>query len=76
VEAIMESKLNTENWIFPIYKRRKQFLLDEIEEMLKDKWIESEKANMDLGEEQYQIWIQKWAIKFRENWENKFGPVE
>jgi hypothetical protein len=72
----MESKNNSADWIYPIYKRRKQFFIDEIEEMKKDKWIESEKANMDLGENIYQAWIDKWAIQFRETWENKFGKTD
>ena len=40
------------------------------EEMLKFKWIESQKANKDLGKEVVFEWIDKHAAKWRE-WYNQ-----
>lgn len=70
----MEASISN-TWIYPMGKRRKKFLEDEIEEMKKDRWIESEKAQKDLGEDIYLLWIEKWAKQFRIAWEKKYGPV-
>ena len=35
------------------------------------KWIESEKANRDLGEEAIKDWIIKHAAEFRKKWEEE-----
>jgi hypothetical protein len=35
------------------------------------KWIESEKACCDLGDEALQDWICKYAERFRREWEEK-----
>ena len=40
------------------------------------KWIQSEKAHKDLGEDSLIEWVQKYAAKFREEWESKYGKVE
>jgi hypothetical protein len=39
---------------------------EEIKEMLKHKWIESEKAGKDLGDRAVFDWIEKYADKWRE----------
>jgi hypothetical protein len=36
------------------------------EEILRHKWIESEKAGRDLGEEAVYDWIDRYAARFRE----------
>ena len=38
---------------------------DEIQEMLKHKWIESEKAGCDLGQQALFDWINKYAGRWR-----------
>lgn len=48
----------------------KQFLSDECSEMRKYKWIESEKAGYDLGNEAIQDWIKKYAASYRNWWVN------
>lgn len=47
-------------------KKMKELMDSQIEEINKHKWIESEKAGHDLGEEAVKEWIQKYAKKFRE----------
>lgn len=49
------------------------FLIDEIREMEVHKWIESEKAKRDLGEEALQDWVIKYAAKYRQEWNEKHG---
>jgi hypothetical protein len=43
----------------------------ELEEILKHKWIESEKAGYDLGDQAVWDWVKKYAQEFREYWEKK-----
>jgi hypothetical protein len=43
----------------------------ELEEILKHKWIESEKAGYDLGDQAVWDWVRKYAQEFREYWEKK-----
>ena len=49
-----------------------KFLLAEKEEMERYKWIESEKAGHDLGNEAIIDWIHKYAAQFRETYNNRF----
>jgi hypothetical protein len=46
-------------------------LREELEEILKHKWIESEKAGYDLGDQAVWDWVQKYAHEFREYWQKK-----
>lgn len=46
-----------------------QFMIDEVEEMKKHAWIESEKAGRDVGTSAMREWVSKYAAQFRENWE-------
>jgi len=46
-------------------------LREELEEILKHKWIESEKAGYDLGDKAVWDWVQKYAHEFREYWQKK-----
>ena len=46
---------------------------DEIKEIEKHKWIKSEQAQRDLGQEAILEWITKYAKEFRENWEREHG---
>jgi len=48
-------------------------LRKELEEILKHKWIESEKAGYDLGDQAVWDWVQKYAHEFREYWQKKNG---
>jgi hypothetical protein len=41
----------------------------QIQEILKHKWIMSEKHGRDMGEEAVWDWIYKYAERFREYWE-------
>jgi hypothetical protein len=43
----------------------------ELEEILKHKWIESEKDGYDLGDQAVWDWVKKYAQEFREYWEKK-----
>ncbi len=43
----------------------------QIQEILKHKWIESEKAGKDLGNQAILDWIHKYAANFRDYWEKK-----
>lgn len=54
----------------------KDFMKAQIEEIQKDKWIESEKAGYDLKEEAVRNWIRNHAKEFREKWEAENGKVE
>lgn len=48
----------------------------QINEILKHKWIESEKAGMDLGNKAVNEWIEKYAADFRGYWEKRLGEGE
>ena len=61
----------------PIQKDQSQFVkssvlykefLAEREEILKHKWIESEKAGKDIGFEKALL---DWIVKYRSNWRDK-----
>lgn len=54
----------------------KKFMNSQIDEIQKHKWIESEKANQDLGEEAIKDWIIKYAKQFRKEWEEKENENE
>ena len=53
------------------YEKLKQYMADQIKEIELYKWLESEKANRDLGEEAAKDWIEKHAAEFRERWEKE-----
>jgi uncharacterized protein YjaZ len=48
-----------------------EILRKELEEILKHKWIESEKAGYDLGDKAVWDWVEKYAHEFREYWQKK-----
>lgn len=55
---------------------RKQFIWEmilrmQIDEIQKHKWIESEKAMRDLGNQAVFDWVQKYAADFRVYWEDR-----
>ena len=50
---------------------KEQIIANEIDEILKHKYIESEKAGRDLGEDAVKEWVKKYAEEFREYWEMK-----
>lgn len=58
------------------WEKRHQFMLDQVEEMKKHKWIVSEQAHRDMGEAAFFEWIAKFAKDFRESWEMAHGPVD
>lgn len=45
--------------------------LSQIAEMEKHKWIESEKAGRDLGQEAYFDWIARYARLWRDSWKQR-----
>lgn len=51
----------------------KEFMNGQIEEMMKHKWIESEKAGYDLGEEAIKDYLKNSASAYRAEW-NKNHP--
>lgn len=53
------------------YNNMKQYMSDQIKEMEIHKWIESERANRDLGEEALRDWIKNHAEEFRKKWEEE-----
>ena len=53
------------------YEKLKQYMADQIKEIELYKWLESEKANRDLGEEAIKDWIEKHAAEFRERGEKE-----
>jgi len=57
------------------WEMKHQFLIDEVEEMKKHAWIESEKAGHDVGAEAMRDWVTKYAAQFREDWEKAHGKV-
>lgn len=58
------------------WEKRRQFMLDQVEEMKKHKWIVSEQAHRDMGEAAFFEWIAKFAKDFRTAWEKEHGPVD
>lgn len=58
------------------WERFKKFMLDEIEEMNKFKWIRSEEAARDLGQDALMDWVAKFAKEFRKDWEAKNGKLD
>lgn len=48
----------------------KDFLNEQRKEMLCHKWIESEKAHHDLGQEAIIHWIKLYAKQFRQQYES------
>jgi hypothetical protein len=53
----------------------KTYLLHQKEEIEKYKWIESQKAGRDLGEQAVHDWIAKFASKYREEYEFIFSEL-
>jgi hypothetical protein len=51
----------------------KQFMDDQIKEIERYKWCESEKAKRDLGSECCLDWINKFAKKFKDDYFEKMG---
>ncbi|MDX9818875.1 MAG: hypothetical protein RBT16_08180 [Desulfococcus multivorans] len=50
---------------------REMILHLQVDEILKHKWIESEKAMRDLGNEAVFDWVRKYAAGFRAYWEDR-----
>jgi len=46
----------------------RRFILDEMEEIKRHKWLESEKAGCDLGAKAIMHWIEKHEKSFRAHW--------
>lgn len=63
--------------IFLTQEQYLEFLHDEIEEIKKHKWIESEKAQKDLGDDACFDWIDHFVDDFKKDWiKNHFGIIE
>jgi len=52
-----------------------EILRIQIIEILKHKWILSEKEGRDLGEDAVKDWVEKHAADFRKFWEKKLGEM-
>ncbi len=49
-----------------------EFIQAQIQEILKYKYLESEKLGYDIGELRAGIeWVKKYAASFKKNWENE-----
>ena len=56
--------------------RQAEMLAKQREEIQRHKWIESEKAQRDLGAEAVLDWIQRYAPQWRAWYEEKYERVE
>ena len=54
-------------------ERTRRGHLAQIEEIMRYKWIESEKAGHDLGKEAVYAWIERYAGDWRREWERSRG---
>lgn len=52
-----------------------EFIQDEIHEIKKHKWIESEKAHCDLGNEAIFDWVDNCSKDFEDNWMKKHFKI-
>ena len=52
-------------------EKMKRYMADQVKEMEIHKWIESEAAGHDLGEDALKDWILKHAVEFRKHWEEE-----
>jgi len=59
----------------PEEKKLRRFLEDQLEEMLRHKYIESEKACRDLGPDALLDWIKKYAARYRMQWIECHGEI-
>lgn len=50
-------------------QKNRRFMLDQIEEILKHKWIEGEKSGKDPGPECCLEWIENHGEEYRNWWE-------
>jgi len=79
ISVLGETGLVIEESESPNHKTKKdlytRFIHDQIQEILKYKWLESEKAKRDLGDEACIDWIMKFANVYREEWESKNGRI-
>jgi hypothetical protein len=57
-------------------ERQAHMLSLQREEILRHKWIESEKAHRDLGAEAMLDWIDKYAAHWRDWYERNYEPFE
>lgn len=57
-------------------KTRTDFFKEQIDEINRYKWIESEKAGRDLGDSAVREWILKYAAAFRQQWEEENGNTD
>jgi hypothetical protein len=64
ISIIMKDVVNTTEFFFYNSSVYKEFL-EEREEILKHKWLESEKRGYDIG---YSAALIDWVIKHRSNW--------
>lgn len=56
-------------------ERFHEFMKAQAHEIDVHKWIESEKAGKDLGNDAVMEWIKKYAKDFRKEWEETHGKV-
>jgi hypothetical protein len=53
----------------------KTYLLHQKEEIERYKWIESQKAGKDLGEEAVKEWVKKFAADYRKEYEIAYNEL-
>ncbi len=56
-------------------RRQAEMLAREREEILRHKWIESEKAQRDLGSEAIIDWIHRYAAQWREWYQQEYEGI-
>ena len=53
----------------------KTYLVHQREEMLRYKWIESQKAGHDLGEQALREWVEKYGKAYREAYVHEYKDI-
>ena len=53
----------------------KEYMENQVQEMLKHKWYESEKAGFDVGSAAFKDYIEKYAAEYREKWEKEHSSI-
>lgn len=54
---------------------QKKFMIDQVNEIEKHKWIEGEKLRKDPGDKCCLEWIKEHGKPFREHWEKNNGKI-
>jgi hypothetical protein len=53
----------------------KSFCMYQVEEAKKYKWIQSQRAGRDLGEDAIREWVNKFAAQFRKDYNHQYSTM-